>query len=388
MPFFAPFLFLSCPQKPIFAQQVSKKGVFSMLRVKDISLSFGTLQVLNGVSLHVGKGEVVCLCGESGCGKTTTGRSIIKIYDITSGNVYFKGQRICAGTKAFEDEIKAKKAEIKELKKSRPANAEEKITQCQNRIKELKEEIASAKADHKKADRKLVNEIQMIFQDPIASLDPRMTVRDIIAEGLVIKGIKDKEYIDNKVFEMLETVGLVREHASRYPHEFSGGQRQRICVAKALVLEPKLIVCDEPVSALDVSIQAQLLNLMNKLQADLGVTFIFIAHDLSVVQYMSDRIGVMYLGNMVELADADELYNNTMHPYTEALLSAVPVPVINGKRDRIILEGDVPSPMNPPTGCPFHPRCTKCMEICKQEKPQLQEKRNGHFVACHLFDNK
>ena len=190
------------------------------------------------------------------------------------------------------------------------------------------------------------------------------------------------------IAKALERVNLQPDYMYRYPHEFSGGQRQRICVAKALVLEPKLIVCDEPVSALDVSIQAQLLNLMNKLQADLGVTFIFIAHDLSVVQYMSDRIGVMYFGNMVELADADELYNNTMHPYTEALLSAVPVPVINGKRDRIILEGDVPSPMNPPTGCPFHPRCTKCMEICKQEKPQLQEKRNGHFVACHLFDNK
>ena len=173
----------------------------------------------------------------------------------------------------------------------------------------------------------------------------------------------------------------------RYPHEFSGGQRQRICVAKALVLQPKLIVCDEPVSALDVSIQAQLLNLMRRLQKELGITFVFIAHDLSVVQYMSDRIAVMYLGNVVELADADELYNNTMHPYTEALLSAVPVPVYDAKKERIVLTGDVPSPMNPPTGCPFHPRCTKCMDICKQEKPQLQEKGvAGHYVACHLFD--
>ena len=244
-------------------------------------------KAVDNVSFDIKKGEVFGLVGESGCGKTTTGRSIIKLYDITSGSVYFKGKRICAGTKAYEDAIAEAKKEMKSCKD--PAR----VAELKQIIATKKEEMAAAKSDHKKADRKLVNEIQMIFQDPIASLDPRMTVRDIIAEGLVIKGIKDQEYIDNKVFEMLETVGLVREHASRYPHEFSGGQRQRIGVARALVMEPSLIIADEPISALDVSIRAQVINLLNDLRHIRGITILFIAHDLSVVKYLSDSIGVM-----------------------------------------------------------------------------------------------
>jgi oligopeptide/dipeptide ABC transporter ATP-binding protein len=246
-----------------------------------------------------------------------------------------------------------------------------------------------------KLDRKnsleLRKKLQIVFQDPYASLNPVHTILEAFDEPMRVHGIGggDKEKRKEIIAEALTRVNLQPEYMYRYPHEFSGGQRQRICVAKALVLQPKLIVCDEPVSALDVSIQAQLLNLMRKLQKELGITFVFIAHDLSVVQYMSDRIAVMYLGNVVELAEADELYQNTMHPYTQALLSAVPVPKYDAKKDRIVLTGDVPSPMNPPTGCPFHPRCSKCMEICKQVTPKLTEKGgNGHYVACHLFDEK
>ena len=340
----------------------------TLLRVENLCQHFRldaktVNKAVDNVSFDIKKGEVFGLVGESGCGKTTTGRSIIKLYDITSGSVYFKGKRICAGVKSYKDAIAAAKA----------------------RIQELKEEIASAKADHKKADRKLVNEIQMIFQDPIASLDPRMTVRDIIAEGLVIKGIKDKEYIDNKVFEMLETVGLVREHASRYPHEFSGGQRQRIGIARSLAMNPEFIVCDEPVSALDVSIQAQVINMFAELQEELGLTYLFIAHDLLVVRHISDRIAVMYLGKMVELADANEIYDNPLHPYSKSLMSAVPIPdpKIARANKRIVLTGDIPSPLNAPSGCPFRTRCPYATDACAEAMPEFKEVAPGHFVACH-----
>ena len=300
------------------------------------------VRAVNNVSFTVREGETFGLVGESGCGKTTLGKCIVRLLKPSQGKLLYNDEG------EWKDLLDLKKKESFELRKK----------------------------------------VQIVFQDPYASLNPQHTILEAFDEPMRVHGIggKDKEARKKLIAEALERVNLQPDYMYRYPHEFSGGQRQRLCVAKALVLPPKLIVCDEPVSALDVSVQAQLLNLMRKLQKELGVTYIFIAHDLSVVQYMSDRIGVMYLGNMVELADADALYEKPLHPYTEALLSAVPVPVVNGKRDRIVLEGDVPSPMNPPTGCPFHPRCSKCMEICKKEKPQLVEMDHDHFVSCHLYE--
>ena len=316
-------------------------------------------KAVDNVSFEIKKGEVFGLVGESGCGKTTTGRSIIRLYDITSGSVWFQGQRICAGVKSYQDAIAAAKKEKKSC--SDPAR----LAELEKTISENKEAMKSAKYDHKHADRKLVNQIQMIFQDPIASLDPRMTVRDIIAEGLVIKGEKDKEEIDRKVFEMLETVGLVREHASRYPHEFSGGQRQRIGVARSLIMEPSLIIADEPISALDVSIRAQIINLLNDLCHDRGITILFIAHDLSVVKYFSDRIGVMYYGKMVELATSDELFRHPLHPYTRSLLSAIPQPDPNYERNRKRIV------YNPVADHDY-----------RNSQPSFREVCPGHFVLC------
>ena len=317
-------------------------------------------KAVDNVSFEIYKGEVFGLVGESGCGKTTTGRSIIKLYDITSGSVYFKGQRICAGIKSYKDAI----AEAKKEKRgcSDPARS----AQLDKIIADNKAAMKQAQLDHKKADRTLVNEIQMIFQDPNASLDPRMTVRDIIAEGLMIKGVKDKEYIDQKVFEMLETVGLVREHASRYPHEFSGGQRQRIGVARSLIMEPSLIIADEPISALDVSIRAQIINLLNDLRHNLGITILFIAHDLSVVKYFSDRIGVMYYGKMVELADSEELFKHPLHPYTRSLLSAIPQPDPNYEKNRKRIV------YNPIADHDY-----------RTSQPSFREVCPGHFVLCN-----
>ena len=317
-------------------------------------------KAVDNVSFDIKKGEVFGLVGESGCGKTTTGRSIIKLYDITSGSVWFEGQRICAGTKSYKDAI----AEAK--KEKRTCKDAARIAELDKIIAENKAEMKAAQKDHKTADRKLVNQIQMIFQDPIASLDPRMTVRDIIAEGLVIKGIKDKEYIDQRVFEALETVGLVREHASRYPHEFSGGQRQRIGVARSLVMEPSLIIADEPISALDVSIRAQIINLLNDLRHERGITILFIAHDLSVVKYFSDRIGVMYFGKLVELADSDELFRHPLHPYTRSLLSAIPQPDPNYEKNRKRIV------YNPIADHDY-----------RTSQPSFREVCPGHFVLCN-----
>ena len=339
------------------------------------------MKAVDDVSFEVKKGESFGLVGESGCGKTTTGRSIIKLYNITSGNVYFKGERISAGTRAYKDAISAARADaakkIKQLRAEKNADAVRK-DEIKAEIQKINEELGAivdknralikeAKADNKAAEKsKLVTQIQMIFQDPIASLDPRMTVRDIIAEGLVINGVTDKDYINEKVYEILETVGLVREHADRYPHEFSGGQRQRIGIARAVIMQPEMIIADEPISALDVSIQAQVINLLNDLRERLGLTIMFIAHDLSVVKYFSDRIGVMYFGKMVELADSDELFKNPMHPYTKSLLSAIPLPdpIYEKQRTRIH----------------YNPIAEHDYSV---DKPSFREITPGHFVQCN-----
>lgn len=346
-------------------------------------------KAVDDVSFDIRKGEVFGLVGESGCGKTTTGRSIIKLYNITSGNIYFKGMRIAAGIQSYRDELKNTKdpARIAELKAQIKA-AQNDQKNCDKeyaakRMEELKKEfeprIAAAvgeertkleaqyKNEMRKARRtRLVTQIQMIFQDPIASLDPRMTVREIISEGLVIQGERDKKVIDEKVYEMLELVGLVREHASRYPHEFSGGQRQRIGVARSIIMNPELIIADEPVSALDVSVQAQVINLLNELRERFGLTILFIAHDLSVVKYFSDRIGVMYYGKMVELADSDELFAHPLHPYTRSLLSAIPLPdpIYERQRKRIT----------------YNPLAEHDYSV---DQPSFREVRPGHFVQCN-----
>ena len=318
-------------------------------------------KAVDNVSFDIYKGEVFGLVGESGCGKTTTGRSIIRLYDITGGSVYYKGERICAGTRSYKDAIKQAKKDL----------AEKKITKEEHDaiVAENKEQIKKAQEDHnrwsRKKDNKLTNEIQMIFQDPIASLDPRMTVRDIIAEGLIIKGIKDKEYIDQQVYKILETVGLVQEHASRYPHEFSGGQRQRIGIARAVIMNPELIIADEPISALDVSIQAQVINLLNDLSREMGLTILFIAHDLAVVKYFSNRIAVMYFGKIVELGTSDELFAHPFHPYTRSLLSAIPLPdpITEKNRKRVVY--------NPIMDHDY-----------SKEGPSMREVYPGHFVLC------
>ena len=351
-----------------------------LLKVDNLSQHFGPLKAVSEVSFEVKKGEVFGLVGESGCGKTTTGRTIIKLYDATGGNVYFKGHRICAGTleykTAIADARKRAKEQVDQLKADSKANPESKesnkaeidriMTELKAVVTENKIKIAEAKYDNNHVNRKIVTQIQMIFQDPIASLDPRMTVREIIAEGLVINGITDKDYINEKVYEILEMVGLVREHADRYPHEFSGGQRQRIGIARAVIMQPEMIIADEPVSALDVSVQAQVINLLNELKQSMGLTILFIAHDLSVVKYFSDRIGVMYFGKMVELADSDELFKNPIHPYTKSLLSAIPLPdpIYEKKRTRVT----------------YNPLAEHDYSV---NKPSLREVAPGHFVYCN-----
>lgn len=388
------------------------------------------LKAVDDVSFEIKKGEAFGLVGESGCGKTTTGRSIIKLYDITSGDVYFKGEKISAGTRSYKDAIsKARstaKEKIKELRAEKNVSSEraaeidkeiEKInSELRTVIAENRKKIRSAKVDCKEVDKryskarvealhaeyaeklravegdhaakkaleteykqkcrvakksKLITEIQMIFQDPIASLDPRMTVREIIAEGLVINGMTDKELINQKVYDILETVGLVREHADRYPHEFSGGQRQRIGIARAVIMQPEMIIADEPISALDVSIQAQVINLLNDLRESMGLTVLFIAHDLSVVKYFSDRIGVMYFGKMVELADSDELFRHPLHPYTKSLLSAIPLPdpVYEKQRTRIT----------------YNPLAEHDYSV---DQPSFREIAPGHFVYCNEAEER
>ncbi|WP_366922837.1 dipeptide ABC transporter ATP-binding protein [Metallumcola ferriviriculae] len=299
-----------------------------------VSRQVGAIKAVDGVSFTVREGETLGLVGESGCGKSTTGRTILRLLEPTAGKIIFQGKDITH------------------------LNA-----------KEL---------------RPIRREIQMVFQDPYASLNPRMTVEEIISEPMLVHGLGNKKSRSKKIHELLDVVGLAGYHARRYPHEFSGGQRQRIGIARALAVNPRMIIFDEPVSALDVSIQAQVINLMEDLQKEFGLTFIFIAHDLSVVKHISDRVAVMYLGRIVELAEWEKLYKMPMHPYTQALLSAIPVPDPKHKKERIILSGDVPSPGNPPRGCHFHNRCCHAKEKCRQEIPVLRDCENGHFSACHL----
>ena len=337
-----------------------------LLRVENLCQYFGALKAVNNVSFDIKKGEVFGLVGESGCGKTTTGRSIIKLYNITSGNIYFKGKRVGAGTLSYKEAIRKAKADIAQLKASANPDKAEQIAVLKKFIADQRKEISAAKHDNKHVPTSLITQIQMIFQDPIASLDPRMTVREIISEGLIIRGMRDKKKIDEMVYRVLETVGLVREHAGRYPHEFSGGQRQRIGVARAVIMQPELIIADEPVSALDVSIQAQVINLLNELREELGLTILFIAHDLSVVKYFSDRIGVMYFGKMVELADADELFRHPMHPYTRSLLSAIPLPDPRYEKQRVRVT--------------YNP--LRDHQYDDGEEPTFREVLPGHFVLC------
>ena len=345
-----------------------------ILDVRHLKQYFGKadFKAVDDVSFSVKKGEVFGLVGESGCGKTTTGRSIIRLYNITSGDVYFKGRRIAAGSRSYTDAIaaerKASAARVEELKKSgNQDGARKEQERLAKFIQEQRAAMSQAKADQKKADKeKLSTKIQMIFQDPIASLNPRMTVREIIAEGLRIQGVKDENFISEQVYKMLETVGLVREHADRYPHEFSGGQRQRIGIARAIIMNPDLIIADEPISALDVSIQAQVINLLNDLRTEMGLTILFIAHDLSVVKYFSDRIAVMYFGKIVEMADSDELFAHPLHPYTRSLLSAIPLPDPNyeKRRKRIVYEPVLDHDYS-------------------KEGPAFREILPGHFVSCN-----
>ncbi|MBU8853652.1 oligopeptide ABC transporter ATP-binding protein OppF [Priestia megaterium] len=317
-----------------------------LLEIKQLSKYFSitnkqVLKAVDGVSFHISKGETFGLVGESGCGKSTAGRTIIGLYNRTSGEVLYKGKNV---------------HELSEKEKF---------------------------AFHRN--------MQMIFQDPYASLNPRSTVKEIISEPMEVHGLySNKKEMLNRVYELLEDVGLNRDHANRYPHEFSGGQRQRIGIARALALNPECIIADEPISALDVSVQAQVVNLLKKLQQEKGLTYLFIAHDLSMVKHISSRIGVMYLGHLVELTTSSELYQKPLHPYTQALLSAIPIPDpdVEDNRKRIVLKGELPSPINPPSGCVFNTRCPLAVAACKTQKPEWQEVEDNHFVACHLYNQK
>lgn len=296
------------------------------------------LRAVDNVSFGVKKGQTIGVVGESGCGKTTLGRTILKLYDSDGGKIWFNGK------------------DLTEIKR--------------NKMNDLRVDI------------------QLVFQDPYSSLPPRMTVGSIISEAVKVHNIVPKEEVQSYTLKIMEQCGLQPSYYDRYPHEFSGGQRQRICIARALAVKPKLVICDEPVSALDVSIQAQVINLLKKLQNEMDLTYVFISHDLSVVKYITDQILVMYLGNMMEYGDTDEIFDNPLHPYTKALFSAVPVPNPDAKMERIILSGDIPSPANPPKGCKFHTRCKECMSVCKMLEPKYIEHTKNHFVACHLYNEE
>ena len=298
--------------------------------------TIGNVRAVDGISFSIKRGQTMGLVGESGCGKSPAGRTILRLIETTSGEVWFDGQEIYA-------------LSHEELRKLRPR-------------------------------------MQIIFQDPYSSLSPRLPVGEIIGEAVREHNIIDESEFDDYISRIMRACGLQEYPTDRYPHEFSGGQRQRICIARALALNPDFIVCDEPVSALDVSIQAQIINLLKQLQLDFGLTYLFISHDLSVVEHISDTVGVMYLGSMVEYAETEKIFSKPLHPYTQALFSAIPIPDPDVKMNRIILKGSIPSPANPPRGCKFHTRCESCMELCKYAKPEYAEVEPGHFCACHLYN--
>ena len=300
-------------------------------------MTIGNVKAVDGISFKIKRGTTMGLVGESGCGKSTVGKTILRLQDKTDGEVYINGTEIFSLSK-------------EELRKMRPS-------------------------------------IQIIFQDPYSSLSPRLPIAEIIGEGVREHGIVPPEEFDEYISRIMKACGLQEYHKDRYPHEFSGGQRQRICIARALALNPDFILCDEPVSALDVSIQAQIINLLRDLQKEFGITYLFISHDLSVVEHISDTVGVMYLGSMVEYAPTDKVFAKPLHPYTQALFSAIPVPDPNYKMDRVILEGSIPSPANPPSGCKFHTRCSHCMDVCKHFNPEFVELEPDHFCACHLYNS-
>jgi len=414
------------------------------------------LRAVDEVSFSIEKGKTIGVVGESGCGKTTLGRTILKLYEATGGNIIFNGIDITKFTKkqmvnlnydkyllkqnldneineieqTYSEKIKSLNKEasnyleevsnVKKEKNKKIADARKRYNaslkninvEIAESVKKLKEEFNKAKQDLIKKGNKeqyeeelnnlrseyrvnlrkltkntnLRTEMQLIFQDPYSSLPPRMTVGNIITEAVKVHHIVPDNEIKDYVRDIMKKCGLQPQYFDRYPHEFSGGQRQRICIARALAVKPKLVICDEPVSALDVSIQAQIINLLKELQLKMGLTYVFISHDLSVVKYITDKILVMYLGNMMEQGDTDDIFDNPLHPYTKALFSAVPVPDPDYKMNRIILGGDIPSPANPPKGCKFHTRCSECMNVCKFKNPEYIEARPNHFVACHLYN--
>ena len=325
----------AAPEEEVLLRVEHLKKYFPV-RTGIIGQKLQYVRAVDDISFNVRAGRTVGIVGESGCGKTTMGRTILRLHSVTSGDVIFNGMDLG-------------KMKPRKLRKIRP-------------------------------------QIQMIFQDPYSSLSPRLTVGEIIGEAVRQHNIVPKEQYKEYIFEIMKKCGLQPQYFERYPHEFSGGQRQRICIARSIALKPKLIICDEPVSALDVSIQAQIINLLKDLQKKDGLAYIFISHDLSVVEHISDEVGVMYLGSMMEYAKTKDIFERPLHPYTEALFSAVPVPDPDYKMNRIILKGDIPSPANPPSGCKFHTRCEKCMAICSKEAPVFREYEPGHFVACHLYD--